>query len=50
MTTADRKIADDMLMVMQLIARHHEYPTAFGVGPDFERIVAEWRPELMKEG
>ncbi len=25
------------------------YPTAYGLGPDFERIVAEWRPELLKE-
>ena len=37
-------IADDMLIVVELIARHREYPTAYGLGTDFERLVELWRP------
>ena len=44
----DRAIAQDMAQVMVLIAVRHEYPTAYGLGPDFERIVADWRPELLE--
>lgn len=45
----DGEIADDMVTVFRLVADRHEYPTAYGLGPDFEKIVAEWRPELLKE-
>jgi len=44
----DGEIADDMVAVFRLIADRHEYPTAYDLGPDFEQIVAEWRPELLK--
>ncbi|TAN44070.1 MAG: hypothetical protein EPN26_17040 [Rhodospirillales bacterium] len=44
----DGAITDDMVAVFRLIADRHEYPTAYGLGPDFEKIVAEWRPELLK--
>ncbi len=37
-------IAADMLAVMNLIAHHRGYPTAHGLGPDFERLVEPWRP------
>ena len=43
----DRAIADDILSVTQLIATRHEYPTAYGYGPQFERPVADWRPRLF---
>jgi hypothetical protein len=44
----DASIAADMVAVMRLIATHQNYPDAYGLGPAFERIVAEWRPELVK--
>lgn len=44
----DTAIARDMLAVMFLIARHNNYPDAYGFKPDFERMVAEWRPQLVK--
>jgi hypothetical protein len=45
----DGEIADDMVAVFRLVADRHEYPTAYGLAPDFEQIVAEWRPELLKQ-
>ena len=45
----DGEIADDMVAVARLVADRHEYPTAYGLGPDFEQIVADWRPELLKQ-
>jgi len=44
----DTAIAADMVAVMGLVATHHNYPDAYGLGPAFERIVNEWRPELVK--
>jgi len=44
----DGEIADDMVAVFRLVADRHEYPTAYGLGEDFEQIVAAWRPELLK--
>lgn len=44
----DGEVADDMVTVFRLIADYQEYPTAYGLGKDFEQIVAEWRPELLK--
>jgi hypothetical protein len=43
----DRAIADDILTVAQLISVRHEYPTAYGYGPQFEQLVADWRPQLL---
>lgn len=44
----DRAIADDILIVSRLIATRHEYPTTYGYGPQFERLVKDWRPQLVK--
>jgi hypothetical protein len=44
----DRKVADDMLATAAFIARHQEYPTAYGLGPDFQALVALWRPQLLE--
>ncbi len=43
----DRAIADDILAVARLISVRHEYPTAYGYGPQFEQLVADWRPRLF---
>jgi hypothetical protein len=40
----DRAIADDILCVMQLIATRHSYPDAYGLAPQFEGLVTDWRP------
>jgi hypothetical protein len=40
----DRVIVDDILVVIGLIARRHEYPTAYDLGPEFEHMVKAWRP------
>jgi hypothetical protein len=45
----DTVIARDMVAVVSLIATHHNYPTAFGLEKDFERIIAEWRPHLLED-
>lgn len=45
----DRAIADHMLTVAGMIARVHEYPDKLGFRADFERIVADWRPDLLKD-
>ena len=41
-------ICDDMLAVLGLIARHREFPTAYELGADFERLVARWRPHVIQ--
>ncbi len=43
----DRAIADDILTVARLISLRHEYPIAYGLGPQFEQLVADWRPQLL---
>ena len=43
----DRAIADDSLTVARLISIRHEYPTAYGYGPQFEQLVVDWRPRLF---
>jgi hypothetical protein len=43
----DRAIADDILTVARLISIRHEYPTVYGYGPQFEQLVADWRPRLF---
>jgi hypothetical protein len=43
----DRGIAEDILTVAQLIALRHEYPGVYGLGPQFEQLVADWRPHLV---
>jgi len=44
----DRAIADDILTVTRMIAIRHEYPSAYGYGPQCERLVADWRPRLCE--
>lgn len=44
----DKKVADDMLAAASFIAQHNEYPTAYGLGPQFEQLVADWRPHLVQ--
>lgn len=44
----DRAIADDILTVTRMIAIRHEYPPAYGYGPQqFDRLVADWRSRLF---
>ncbi len=44
----DRAIADDILAVTRMIAIRHEYPSAYGYGPQCEQLVADWRPRLFE--
>ena len=43
----DSEIAKDILTVTGLVARRHDYPTAYGFRPEFEHLVAVWRPHLL---
>lgn len=43
----DTAIAEDIQAVIRLIATSHDYPTAYGLKPQFERLVADWRPHLL---
>ena len=43
----DTAIAEDMLAAAAFIAAHREYPTAYGLGPEFEELVGLWRPQLQ---
>ena len=47
--TVDRAIADDMLAVAAFVAANHEYPNSYGLGAEFEALVARWRPHLLTE-
>ena len=42
----DRKISDDMQATIAFIARHHDYPTAFGLESEFGQLISDWRPNL----
>lgn len=44
----DSAIAQDMLTVIGLVARLHEYPPAFGFDAEFRQLVRDWRPELVR--
>lgn len=44
----DTAIADDMISVVRLIARHQSYPDSLGYKRDFEKIVREWRSQLVQ--
>lgn len=46
----DTSIAADMVEVFALAVARNAYPDEYGYGPDFERIVAAWRPALLKGG
>ncbi len=41
-------IRDDMLAVLELIAQHREFPTAYGFGDAFQGLVQRWRPGLVQ--
>ncbi|MBB5405917.1 DUF7673 family protein [Paraburkholderia youngii] len=45
----DEAIAEDMRVVFRLATRANSYPDTLGYGPQFEAVVREWRPELVKE-
>ena len=44
----DEAIAGDMVATVAFVAAHREYPTAYGLGPQFEELVARWRPDLVQ--
>lgn len=43
----DTAIRVDVLTILIFIASHQRYPDSLGYGPQFERLVAEWRPHLV---
>ena len=45
--SVDRAIVDDMLSVAAFISRYPAYPTTYGLGAEFEALVAQWRPHLL---
>jgi hypothetical protein len=42
----DPIIRDDVLLVVEFIALHSNYPDHFGLADDFATLVARWRPKL----
>lgn len=44
----DDAIAEDMLVVTQLIARRRNAPAAYGLGPEFEHLAGLWRPATLQ--
>ncbi|MGH7441776.1 MAG: DUF7673 family protein [bacterium] len=44
----DGTIATDMVTVFKMIAEHHHHPDTLGYGPQFEQLVALWKPALKK--
>lgn len=44
----DREIADDMRQVFGLVATSRHYPDSYGFRPEFEALVAQWRPDLVR--
>lgn len=47
--TVDDAIANDMPSVAAFIAANPEYPTSYGLGAEFEALVARWRPHLLTQ-
>lgn len=45
----DDEIVEDMVTVFTWVCRHRVYPDSLGYGPDFDRIVANWRPDLVAQ-
>jgi hypothetical protein len=43
----DTAIAEDIQAFIRPFATHHEYRTAYGLGLQFEGLVADWRPHLL---
>jgi len=48
--TVDNAISKQMLATAAFISTHWEYPAAYGVGPQFEQLVALRRPALAGTG
>lgn len=46
--SVDDAIADDMLIVLRLIATSRIYPTSIGLDEQFAWLVRKWRPELIE--
>jgi hypothetical protein len=44
----DPVIRDDVLLVLDFIALHPNYPDHYGLGDAFAALVARWRPQLGK--
>ena len=44
----DTELCTDALRVFLHIATVNAYPDTLGYGPQFERLVADWRPHLIK--
>jgi hypothetical protein len=42
----DPIIRDDMLLTLEFIALHPNYPDHYGLGDDFAAVVALWRPDV----
>jgi hypothetical protein len=45
----DTAIVVDMVQVFAWVGHNQSYPDTLGYGPAFERIVREWRPELLSK-
>ena len=45
----DADIRIDVVTVLIFIAGHQTYPDTPGYGPQFDRLVAEWRPHLVNK-
>jgi hypothetical protein len=44
----DDAIAQDMVRIFTFVAHHRHYPDTLGFGPWFEKIVQQWRPQLVQ--
>jgi hypothetical protein len=44
------EIATDAITVFGAAVRCNVYPDTLGFGPQFERILREWRPDLAAKG
>jgi hypothetical protein len=47
--SVDHEIAEDMLMVLRMIAEVRQYPDSLGLAPQFEELIRNWRPRLLSE-
>ena len=43
----DMSLRVDVLRIVAFISMDHRYPDSLGYGPQFERLVAAWRPHLV---
>lgn len=44
----DASLRNDAITVFGMVARVNSYPDTAGFKAEFERMVADWRPELVK--